>query len=666
MFPPGVLRPPLLLLFLTGCAASGPPATPAPVGSLPAIPMVEGPLQLSVVYPAATDLIDARDSTFLFGSTGTGAASLTVDGQPVQVWPNGAWLAWVPVSADSLLDFNIIARTATDSVSLMYPVRRVRRYQPPLAPVWIDSTSASPSARAWWPVDEFLPVSVRAAAGASVRLILPGGMVVPLAPDVGPEAVSAAIRAFDRDSSNLAVAKRADRYTGVLRGRAIGPDPGPVVLGGPLADRPSRSCCCCLAEPPGRRAAEPSAADSAIIIEAIIGPDTTRARWPLRLALLDSVPMVVEFNDDTAGKGDTDSLTVGRARPGATYHWFFPTGTRAVVSGRLGDDLRVRLSREQEAWVPAADAIPLPAGTAAVRGTVASLTVTPGADRLVVRIPLSQRVPFRVEEREGELTLRLYNTLGDINWIRYGRSDAYLRDIRWLQAAGDEVTITATLRGPVWGYRTRWNRNDLLFEIRRPPEIDAHHPLAGKLIVIDPGHPPLGATGPTGLREAEANLAVALQLRELLSADGARVVMTRTADQSLDLGPRIRLADSLGADLLISVHNNALPDGVNPFTNNGASVFYNHPRSLPLAQAVQRALVRRLGVRDLGAARGDLALVRPTWMPAVLTEGLFMMLPDQEAALRHPLGQRAYALAVRDGVIEFLQDVAAGRGTGVP
>jgi N-acetylmuramoyl-L-alanine amidase len=126
------------------------------------------------------------------------------------------------------------------------------------------------------------------------------------------------------------------------------------------------------------------------------------------------------------------------------------------------------------------------------------------------------------------------------------------------------------------------------------------------------------------------------------------------------------LADSLGADLLISVHNNALPDGVNPFTNSGASVFYNHPRSSALALAVQRALVRRLGVRDLGAARGDLALVRPTWMPAVLTEGLFMMLPDHEAALRSPLGQQAYALAVRDGIVQFLKHVAAGQGTVVP
>ena len=51
-------------------------------------------------------------------------------------------------------------------------------------------------------------------------------------------------------------------------------------------------------------------------------------------------------------------------------------------------------------------------------------------------------------------------------------------------------------------------------------------------------------------------------------------------------------------------------------------------------------------------------LVRGTWMPSVLTEGLFMTLPDQEAALRSPEGQRLYAQAVVDGLRRFLEDRA--------
>jgi N-acetylmuramoyl-L-alanine amidase len=147
-------------------------------------------------------------------------------------------------------------------------------------------------------------------------------------------------------------------------------------------------------------------------------------------------------------------------------------------------------------------------------------------------------------------------------------------------------------------------------------------------------------------------------VRRLLEKAGARVVMPRTTDTPVDLWPRVQFAEQAGAEVLISIHNNALPDGLNPFVNNGTSVYYNHPRSIPLARDVQAALLRRLGLRDLGIGRGDLALVRGTWMPSVLTEGLFMTLPDQEAALRSPEGQRLYAQAVVDGLRRFLEDRA--------
>ncbi len=656
-----------LALLLAGCAGGPAPAGPRPgpalassgsASRLPPITPVSGPLRLNVSYPAPTDQIDARDSTFLLGSVGTGDATLSINGIPVPVAPNGAWIAWLPIPPDSLIQFALVARTATDSVSLDYPVRRVRRFRPPELAVWIDSTSFSPGGRAWWPADEFLPVSVRAAEGATVRIRLPDGTVIPLVPEPAPEEVPWGVRAFDHDTTNLLTPRKAERYLGAIRGLALGEDPGPL-FGGPADGRPGGPGCAPAVPAAELRApVRPSAGPP--VIEAIIGPDTARATWPIRLRLLDSVPVLVEFNDDTAGKGGGDSLTVGRARPGATYHWFFPTGTRTTATGRLGDDLRVRLSRRQDAWVPAADAIPLTPGLPAIRATVGSIALTPRTDRLLLRVPLSQRSPFRVEEESARLTLRLYNVVSDINWTRYGPPDRYLRDIHWLQA-GDEVTITLDLGGPLWGYRTRWSGNDLILELRRPPVIDPSRPLAGRLIVVDPGHPPLGATGPTGLREADANLSVALLLRDLLTQAGARVMLTRSTNVSLDLLPRTRFADSVDAELLVSIHNNALPDGVNPFTNNGTSVYYNHPRSLPLAQAVERELVRQLGIRDLGVGRGDLALVRPTWMPAILTEGLFMMIPEQEAALADARGQRLYAVAVRDGIESFLRGVAQGR-----
>jgi N-acetylmuramoyl-L-alanine amidase len=395
------------------------------------------------------------------------------------------------------------------------------------------------------------------------------------------------------------------------------------------------------------------------VVEAIVGTDTARARWPLQVAVLDTLPIAVELDDDSTGTGITDSMTVGRAVPGGTYAWFFPTGTRARVSGRSGSDLRLRLAPDIEAWVPLAEAWPVK-GAGAGPAVVGSVTLTPRADRVSVRIPLGQRVPFQVLEEERTLVLRLYGAVGDVNWIRYGSSDSLVRRVRWAQEPAEQVSLAFDLARPVWGYRTRWERNDLLLEIRRPPAIDEDHPLRGRVIAVDPGHPPAGATGPTGLREAEANLAVSLELRRMLEAAGATVLLTRTADWPLDLWPRVELAENAGADVLISVHNNALPDGINPFINSGTSVYYNHPRSVPLARAIQTELVRQLRLRDLGLGRGDLALVRTTWMPSVLTEGLFMIVPEQEAAHRSVEGRRLYASAIFEGLSRFLRDRARG------
>jgi N-acetylmuramoyl-L-alanine amidase len=642
---------------------SGTPDSMLRRSQMPAAPDVRDPIALRVVYPAPHDVVRVRDSSFLFGSVATGSIRVTINESPVRVWPNGAWLAWLPFPADTLMEFRIEAWTPTDSSELVYLVRRHRGSLPRevrSGAAWIDSVSLSPQGQVWLSRNEYVTLSARAAEGSDVRVRLPDGRQVRLLPQKDWEEVLPALRAFDRDTNKLRAAEEV-RYVGLIRGRAIGPDPGPVLRGpsASLVKVLARAAVRCVTgfPCPSPYTALVSPDNSWAVVEAALAGDTIRMRWPLQVALIDTLPVVAELDDDTLGHGATDSLTPGRATPAGTYSWFFPTGTRAAVTGRVNDDLRVRLSPISEAWVPVAEARPLARGLPEPRATVGSVTLTPSPDRVSLRIPLTTRVPFQVIESDHGLALKFYSAVGDVDWIRHG-SDSLVQRLAWAQTGREEVTLMVELSVPVWGYRTRWSRNDLLLEIRRPPRIQPNHPLRGRVIAVDPGHPPLGATGPTGLREAEANLAVALQLRAMLEAEGARVLMTRTTDTALDLWPRIALADTGGAELLVSIHNNALPDGVNPLTNNGTSVFYNQPRSVPLASAIQRALVARLRLPDLGISRADLAVVRPTWMPSVLVEGMFMILPDQEAALRSRDGTRRYARGVYEGIGRFLQERA--------
>lgn len=601
-------------LGIVACRAGGAGiAPPAPT------PASHGPLRIDVVYPAPTDVVAAVDSSFMFGGVGRGDATLTVNGVTVPVQPDGAWIAWLPLPDDSAADVTLVAAAAGDTQQTVAHLRLARRFRPPAGQAaWIDTTSFTPAGTMRWPAGAGIRLAVRAAPGAAVRLLTRSGAVVPLLPDTLPGEPAWGVRAFAVDSTTYHLPPQADRYVGWL----------PAV---PL--------------------------DRSALLEVAVGADTVRATWPLSISTIDPLrPPVVVLDDDTARSGTTDSLTVGKAVPGGTYQWFFPTGTTAAVEGWWNGEVRLALSRGAAAWVNAADVHELPPGTPPPGGTVGSVRLRAESGWVTLRVPLPARLPYRVEEGNRSLTLRIYGGASDVNWMQYGGTDPLVTRMSYRQESVDELTITLELSQRVWGYRSRFDGRDLVLDVRRPPVIDPRHPLRGRTIVLDPGHPPVGATGPTRLWEPVAMLAVAQKAQQLLERAGASVLLTRTDMTPVDLYPRTHFAEQRNADVLVSIHANALPDGVNPFVNNGTSVYYFQPRSADLARALDRALVRELGLRDLGMGRGDYALVRPTWMPAALTEGLFIMLPEQEQMLRDAAGQWAYARAVAHGIEAFLQE----------
>lgn len=80
-------------------------------------------------------------------------------------------------------------------------------------------------------------------------------------------------------------------------------------------------------------------------------------------------------------------------------------------------------------------------------------------------------------------------------------------------------------------------------------------------IAIDPGHGGIdgGARGASGIDEKMITLAFSLELKRILEeGDKYRVVMTRDRDVFLRLDERVRIAREGGADLLISIHADAI------------------------------------------------------------------------------------------------------------
>ncbi|MFL5619681.1 MAG: N-acetylmuramoyl-L-alanine amidase [Gemmatimonadaceae bacterium] len=536
------LLAPIALLLACTRTVVAPTTAPTPVAgrpALPAVPAVDGPLAIRVVYPRADQVVTSHDSNFIFGSIGSGRATLRINGAPARVYPNGAFIAFVPNPPGPSPRYELIAERGGESVRSTLVI-------------------AYPPAR-----DAAAPVPEPTAAATK------------------PEAL-----ATSRADTLAALFARVDSLRGTLaRGEPIG--------------------------------------------------------W-MQLGVANAA-------------ADSDRTIVGRPVPGGTYKWFFMPGTVVPLVAREGGFARVRLDRDLDVYVDTLDAREVPASSAVERRITANMKVRPSADGVDLVIPLGARAPYFVEEQDRAIVLTLYGVRANTDLVNYAGSDSMVRTVEWAQESADRARVTIGLRSAPYGYLVVWENNALVLKLRGHPRIDPARPLAGLAIAIDPGHPPIGATGPTGLWEPQATLPIGQRLKTILEERGARVVMTRTTADPVALGDRPIIARRANVNAFVSIHLNAYPDGVNPFVAPGTGTYFFRAHSEPLARAVQRGMVAQMGLQDLGVNYDNLAVVRGTWYPAVLCEGAFLMLPDQEAALRTPEFQDRYARGVADGLESYFR-----------
>jgi N-acetylmuramoyl-L-alanine amidase len=637
-------------------APQPPGVTPLPSLGLPPIPPADGPLRLDVVYPPEGGVVAARDSTFVFGSTGSGRTQLTINGVPVRVEPNGAFLAFLPVPPDGV--YHVQGSRNGESGRL----DRTVRVPPPVrvpGRAEIVPGSAYPTGSLALRRGESLEVGFRGAPGGRAFLRLPSGERIPLI-ESRPQAESTDAANFERTVPGAPPPSPVATYRGVL------------TVDQPLSVMDTAIGIPRLAEPTYMSAISSGAKTdtlSARLVYAIIGPaviefyvdrDSTRQVLPLNLAPLDPARPRVGIARAPAG-APRDWTLRGRHSVAGPFDYFWPEGTRMTLTGERNGMYRVGLAADRSAWVPTSDVQLLIDGTPPPRGFVSGARMAHSESYVELRVALPETMPFRVDEEESVLHLSVFGATSQLNFFQYGGLDALIDSAEWSQPADDVLRFSVHLTRRVWGYETFFDAGGaLVLRIRRPPQIDSARPLAGLRVAVDPGHPPAGAIGPTRLTEAEANLAIALELKPMLEAAGAHVIMTRKDGSPVELGARPLMARDSNAHVLVSIHNNAFPDGVNPFTNNGTSVYYFQRHSVDLAKEFQRELLSELKLRDLGVGRADLALVRPTWVVSALTETSFMMVPQQESGLRDPSVHERIARAHLRALEAFLRGRAGG------
>ncbi len=575
---------------------------------LPAVPAISGaPLVVRVQYPSENQLIASRDSNFLLGSLGSGDATLRINGVPVAVAPNGAFLAFVANPPVNTPSYALVAVRGTDTVRAQRTVRLPAPPPPSAVRLNIDVSSALPARGSWVRADEMIRVSAHAPSNALLHVIGRDGiartmqnMGPPAGASLVPFAVDVAARLLSDDSTEGGTTPRFV----ATRGR-----------------------------------------DSAVVNAPLVRvlDSNTRLVGILR------IPNVVD--------GDTDRVVNARTIVNGTYKWQLLQGTSLEVTGRLGGFTRVRLDNTLEVWVDDADITVSSQPAALPRRITGGFRVTPSAEYVDVTIGIGQRPAHYVESDARSLSLTLYGTQANPEISRIIGNDTLIRRIAWEQVTSDRVRITLSLSQQVYGWQVLFDdrRDAFVLRVRRAPHIDAERPLSGLVIAVDAGHPPAGSTGPTGLYEGDAVLPVAAFVAQLLRARGATPVLTRTSLAPLGLAERSVIARRANVHAFVSIHLNALPDGVNPFTNNGTSTLFFHQQSEPLARPVQEEMVARFGLRDLGVHYQNLAIARPTWYPSVLTEGLFILLPEQESAMRDAAFQARYAEAIVVGLERYFR-----------
>jgi N-acetylmuramoyl-L-alanine amidase len=198
--------------------------------------------------------------------------------------------------------------------------------------------------------------------------------------------------------------------------------------------------------------------------------------------------------------------------------------------------------------------------------------------------------------------------------------------------------------------------------------------LAGTLFIIDPGHGVLfpggaplnpGAVARNGVQEQQIVLHVGELLAARLRADGARVVLTRSAahpfrfatDSRVDNHARAALANRLGATAFVALHCDASLDPA----KRGTSVFWLRPNSVPLANAI-RGTLAPLGLGESEFHARHLAVTDEARVPAVLVELGFITNPAQQRLLLDPAFEAREVNALERALIETFKSPSPGNG----
>ncbi len=176
------------------------------------------------------------------------------------------------------------------------------------------------------------------------------------------------------------------------------------------------------------------------------------------------------------------------------------------------------------------------------------------------------------------------------------------------------------------------------------------------LIVLDPGHGGMdeGCRG-EGVEEKEINLRIALEVQKRLLEKGYRVQLTRSSDRELSLEERAKTANEAGADLYVSIHQNASEEaGV-----EGIETWYSTRNMGEESERLSRTIQKYASMHTGAVSRElmeneEIYVIRECTMPSCLIETGFLSNHTERGKLADIEYQEQMAEGIASGIDAYL------------
>ena len=182
-----------------------------------------------------------------------------------------------------------------------------------------------------------------------------------------------------------------------------------------------------------------------------------------------------------------------------------------------------------------------------------------------------------------------------------------------------------------------------------------------KLIVLDAGHGgsdpgAIGILNGSNVQEKDLTLSITHKVRDILTANGYSVSLTREGDTYPSLTERAAFANESKATAFVSIHINAHEQGSSA---NGMEVYYAASNndsdygvtSEQMAENVLSRMVSATGATNRGVKTSEHAVTRRSEMPAVLIEVGFITNEAECANMVNDDYQNKVAQAIAEGIM---------------